>query len=101
MTIFNITLGFWHFLLIFFAVLGIASINLVKWVLSLRTVVPTSQVHVVQRAGETISYGRAAQSETNKTGNVLPFRLLKNSASLFKAAFAISFALDSFVFPST
>ena len=70
MTIFNITLGFWHFLLIFFAVLGIASINLVKWVLSLRTVVPTSQVHVVQRAGETISYGRAAQSETNKTGNV-------------------------------
>lgn len=42
---------------------------LLRWVLSLRTVVPTSEVHVVQRAGETILYGKAAQSENNKTGN--------------------------------
>lgn len=50
---------------VFLALAGFA-----KWILSLRTVIPTSQVHVVQKAGETISYGKAAQSETNKTGNV-------------------------------
>ena len=37
--------------------------------LSLRVVVPTSEVHVVQRAGETILYGKAAQTKDNKTGN--------------------------------
>ena len=55
------------------AVLGVVFVfvlSLIKWILGLRCVVPTSQVHVVQRAGETISYGKAAQSETNKTGNV-------------------------------
>ena len=41
----------------------------IKWVLSLRVVVPTSEVHVVQRAGETILYGKAAQTKDNKTGN--------------------------------
>ena len=57
-----------------FGVLGlvvlVTVVSLVKWLLSLRCVVPTSQVHVVQKAGETVSYGKAAQSETNKTGNV-------------------------------
>ena len=70
MTILNITLGFMHFLLIALVVLGIIAINLTKWVLSLRIVVPTSQVHVVQRVGETILYGKAAQSKDNQTGNV-------------------------------
>ena len=42
---------------------------LVRWVLNLRIVVPTSQVHVVQKAGETLLYGKAAQSEQNKVGN--------------------------------
>ena len=56
-----------------FIVLGVLAcvlVGFIRWILSLRCVVPTSQVHVVQRAGETISYGKAAQSETNKTGNV-------------------------------
>ena len=56
--------------LITLGVLSLAVIGFIKWILGLRCVVPTSQVHVVQRAGETISYGKAAQSETNKTGNV-------------------------------
>ena len=50
-------------------VVGFVLFLLVRWILSLRTVVPTSEVHVVQRAGETILYGKAAQSDTNKTGN--------------------------------
>ena len=50
-------------------VLGLVLLLLIRWILSLRVVVPTSQVHVVQRAGETILYGKAAQTEKNKTGN--------------------------------
>ena len=51
-------------------VLFLITAGLLRWVLSLRCVIPTSQVHVVQRANKTISYGKAAQTETNKTGNV-------------------------------
>ena len=51
-------------------ILFLTAIGLTRWVLSLRCVIPTSQVHVVQRANKTISYGKAAQTETNKTGNV-------------------------------
>lgn len=47
----------------------LAVLLFIKWVLSLRVVVPTSEVHVVQRAGETILYGKAAQTKDNKTGN--------------------------------
>ena len=50
-------------------VLLIATLLLIRWVLSLRVVVPTAEVHVVQRAGETILYGKAAQTKENKTGN--------------------------------
>ena len=41
--------------LITLGVLFLAVIGFIKWILGLRCVVPTSQVHVVQRAGETIS----------------------------------------------
>ena len=58
------------------AILGITALIasfftllLIRWVLNLRIVVPTSQVHVVQKAGETLLYGKAAQSEQNKVGN--------------------------------
>lgn len=66
MTLFNLALSP---VAICFGILAVAVILLTRWVLSLRVVVPTSEVHVVQRAGETILYGKAAQSETNKTGN--------------------------------
>lgn len=48
-------------------VLGFVALLLLRWVLSLRVVVKTSEVHVVQRAGETITYGKAA---ANNKGNV-------------------------------
>ena len=38
-------------------VAGLIFINIVKWLLSLRRVVPTDQVHIVQSGKETISYG--------------------------------------------
>lgn len=46
---------------------GVVTIGLIRWVLSLRVVVKTSEVHVVQKAGTTLTYGKAAQ---NKAGNV-------------------------------
>lgn len=62
--------GLAHMILCTAGVIGFSALLLIKWILGLRVVVKTSQVHVVQRAGETISYGKAAQTDTNKTGNV-------------------------------
>ena len=66
MTLFNLIL---NPIVIVGLVIFLTICILVRWVLNLRIVVPTSQVHVVQKAGETLLYGKAAQSETNKVGN--------------------------------
>ena len=66
MTLFNLVL---NPLVIAVGILFIFICLLAKWVLNLRVVVPTSQVHVVQKAGETLLYGKAARSESNKVGN--------------------------------
>ena len=66
MTLFNLIL---NPIVIVGLVIFLTTCILVRWVLNLRIVVPTSQVHVVQKAGETLLYGKVAQSETNKVGN--------------------------------
>lgn len=53
--------------IIILAVLSVLMAALIFWVFSLRRVVPTNEVHIVQRGKETISYGKG--SKENR-GNV-------------------------------
>lgn len=69
MTLFNLLGNPLAILGIIALIASFFTLLLIRWVLNLRIVVPTSQVHVVQKAGETLLYGKAAQSEQNKVGN--------------------------------
>lgn len=47
-------------------VLSITTFMFVMWILSLRRVVPTNEVHIIQRADKTVSYGK---DTADKVGN--------------------------------
>lgn len=54
-----------------FGIFALVSITLSVYVLSLRVVVPTNEVHIVQRGNKTISYGKVTKDgEENINGNV-------------------------------
>ena len=54
-------------LLSVFGVIGVIICLTTLWVLSLRRIVPTNEVHIIQRGSETISFGKGSD-ETR--GNV-------------------------------
>lgn len=54
----------------------VLAVVVLLWIMSLRVVVPTNMVHIVQQGKNTIEYGKGRVAVTFTTGGLNPFQRL-------------------------